>query len=205
MPFSCRSTSHRSIFGLMSHSRFVRRLSGQRINLLPPALRLTTQRKRRLVQLLHAFDVHDLGGGPRDVARNDPPLRTRPTSIGRVERFSRPAHGQPSHPRLDCARRTRLSQTSARRLISHTPIPQRTLPHHSFPPCPCTQLDNRLAHCRVTGGTHPPENLRPPPTPDLSATVTPTCRDLAAALRGKTEASHARQVRAARHPLRPNP
>ncbi|WP_259650234.1 DUF2285 domain-containing protein [Gluconacetobacter diazotrophicus] len=49
-------------------SRFMRRLGGQTIGLLPQALRLTMQRKRRLVELLHAFDVHDLGGGPRDVA-----------------------------------------------------------------------------------------------------------------------------------------
>ncbi|AJA66261.1 DUF2285 domain-containing protein [Bradyrhizobium diazoefficiens] len=47
---------------------FVRRLSGQRTGLLPAALRLTSFQKRRLIQLLHAFDVHDLGGGPRDVA-----------------------------------------------------------------------------------------------------------------------------------------
>jgi len=49
-------------------SRFVRRLRGQPVALLPAALRLTPARKRRLVQLLHAFDVHDAGGGPRDVA-----------------------------------------------------------------------------------------------------------------------------------------
>ncbi|QPF90836.1 DUF2285 domain-containing protein [Bradyrhizobium commune] len=48
--------------------RFARRLAGQRISLLPAALRLTSFQKRRLIQLLHAFDVHDLGGGPRDVA-----------------------------------------------------------------------------------------------------------------------------------------
>nr|WP_249804948.1 MULTISPECIES: DUF2285 domain-containing protein [unclassified Bradyrhizobium] len=47
---------------------FVRRLGGQRIALLPAALRLTSFQKRRLIQLLHAFDVHDLGGGPREVA-----------------------------------------------------------------------------------------------------------------------------------------
>ncbi|WP_342740924.1 DUF2285 domain-containing protein [Bradyrhizobium sp. B117] len=47
---------------------FVRRISGQRIGLLPAALRLTSFQKRRLIQLLHAFDVHDLGGGPREVA-----------------------------------------------------------------------------------------------------------------------------------------
>nr|WP_256467204.1 DUF2285 domain-containing protein [Bradyrhizobium sp. 162] len=47
---------------------FVRRLGDQRIGLLPAALRLTSFQKRRLIQLLHAFDVHDLGGGPRDVA-----------------------------------------------------------------------------------------------------------------------------------------
>ena len=49
-------------------SRFIRKVGGQTIGLLPRALRLNTQRKRRLVQLLHAFDVHDMGGGPRDVA-----------------------------------------------------------------------------------------------------------------------------------------
>jgi hypothetical protein len=49
-------------------SRFIRKVGGQTIGLLPRALRLTTQRKRRLVQLLHAFDVHDMGGSPRDVA-----------------------------------------------------------------------------------------------------------------------------------------
>ena len=48
--------------------RFARRLSGQRLNFLPTALRLTSFQKRRLIQLLHAFDVHDAGGGPRDIA-----------------------------------------------------------------------------------------------------------------------------------------
>lgn len=47
---------------------FARRLAGQRSGLLPAALRLTSFQKRRLIQLLHAFDVHDFGGGPRDVA-----------------------------------------------------------------------------------------------------------------------------------------
>lgn len=47
---------------------FARRLAGQRTGLLPAALRLTPFQKGRLIQLLHAFDVHDLGGGPRDVA-----------------------------------------------------------------------------------------------------------------------------------------
>jgi hypothetical protein len=48
--------------------RFVRRLRGQPVKLLPAALRLTSFQKRRLIQLLHAFDVHDAGGGPRGVA-----------------------------------------------------------------------------------------------------------------------------------------
>ncbi|MDA9473377.1 hypothetical protein XI03_02335 [Bradyrhizobium sp. CCBAU 65884] len=47
---------------------FVRQLGGRGRSLLPAALRLTAFQKRRLIQLLHAFDVHDLGGGPRDVA-----------------------------------------------------------------------------------------------------------------------------------------
>jgi len=49
-------------------SRFVRRLQGQTVALLPRALQLPLQRKRRLVDLLHAFDIHDTGGGPREVA-----------------------------------------------------------------------------------------------------------------------------------------
>ena len=48
--------------------RFGRRLRGQPVKLLLAALRLSTQQKHRLVQLLHAFDVHALGGGARDVA-----------------------------------------------------------------------------------------------------------------------------------------
>jgi hypothetical protein len=48
--------------------RFVRRLRGERTNLLPTALRLTPLQKTRLIQLLHTFDVHEAGGGPRDVA-----------------------------------------------------------------------------------------------------------------------------------------
>lgn len=49
-------------------SRFLHRLAGHTVSLLPRALRLSAPRRRRLVQLLHAFDIHDLGGGPRDVA-----------------------------------------------------------------------------------------------------------------------------------------
>ena len=64
-------------------SRFIRRLSGQTIGLLPRALRLTTQRKRRLVQLLHAFDIHDMGGGPRDVAEKI--LRSEQAQLPSVE------------------------------------------------------------------------------------------------------------------------
>lgn len=48
--------------------RFARRLQGDRVKLLPTALRLTPLQKSRLIQLLHAFDIHDAGGGPRDVA-----------------------------------------------------------------------------------------------------------------------------------------
>ncbi|WP_456720409.1 DUF2285 domain-containing protein [Bradyrhizobium sp. USDA 4350] len=48
--------------------RFVRRLRGQPMDLLPASLRLTRLQKRRLIQLLHTFDVLDLGGGPREVA-----------------------------------------------------------------------------------------------------------------------------------------
>ena len=64
-------------------SRFIRRLSGQTIGLLPRALRLTTQRKRRLVQLLHAFDIHEEGGSPRDIAEQV--LRSAQAQLPSVE------------------------------------------------------------------------------------------------------------------------
>lgn len=46
----------------------IRRLRGQRIKLLPTPLRLTPMQKTKLIQYLHAFDVHEAGGGPREVA-----------------------------------------------------------------------------------------------------------------------------------------
>jgi len=49
--------------------RFVRRLRGKSCRLLPTSLRLTSFQRGRLIQLLHAFDIHDAGGGPRDVAQ----------------------------------------------------------------------------------------------------------------------------------------
>ena len=108
--------------------RFVRRLRGQRVKLLPAALRLdasaeapadpASARLRRSRAWAAAR-----ARSPTEVLA----LRTRPTSIGRVEGFTRPSHGQPSDPRLDRAGRTRLSRTSARRL-THSPIPpERTL------------------------------------------------------------------------------
>jgi hypothetical protein len=48
--------------------RLVRRLRGQCINLLPSILSLTRSQKMRYVHMLHAFDIHRAGGGPRDVA-----------------------------------------------------------------------------------------------------------------------------------------
>nr|WP_295741103.1 DUF2285 domain-containing protein [uncultured Acidocella sp.] len=48
--------------------RLVRRLRGQCISLLPSILSLTGSQKMRYVHLLHAFDIHKAGGGPRDVA-----------------------------------------------------------------------------------------------------------------------------------------
>ena len=49
-------------------SRFVRRLRGHRIALLPRALLLTPIQRGRLIQLLQAYDIHQAGGGPRDIA-----------------------------------------------------------------------------------------------------------------------------------------
>jgi hypothetical protein len=48
--------------------RFIRRLRGGHLTLLPRALRLTSIQKTRLIQMLHAFDVRSGGGGPRDIA-----------------------------------------------------------------------------------------------------------------------------------------
>jgi len=48
--------------------RFIRRLRGQSIDLLPRLLRITSQHRARLTQLLHAYDIHRDGGGPREVA-----------------------------------------------------------------------------------------------------------------------------------------
>jgi hypothetical protein len=64
-------------------SRFIRRLGGQTIGLLPRALRLTMQRKRRLVQLLHTFDIHEEGGSPRDIAEQV--LRSAQAQLPSVE------------------------------------------------------------------------------------------------------------------------
>lgn len=48
--------------------RLVRRLHGRHVSLLPPALQITPPQRKRLIQLLHAFDIHEDGGGPRNVA-----------------------------------------------------------------------------------------------------------------------------------------
>ncbi len=48
--------------------RFARRLQGQSLDLLPRLLRITSQHRARLIQLLHAYDIHRSGGGPREVA-----------------------------------------------------------------------------------------------------------------------------------------
>jgi hypothetical protein len=49
-------------------SRLARRLRGRQTTLLPRALQLTSIQRTRLIQMLHAFDIHEDGGGPRDVA-----------------------------------------------------------------------------------------------------------------------------------------
>ena len=48
--------------------RFFRRLRGQRVALVPRALQLTPLQRSRLINLLLAHDVRELGGGPREVA-----------------------------------------------------------------------------------------------------------------------------------------
>lgn len=49
-------------------SRLYRRLRGRRTGLLPRALQLTPMQRSRLTLLLHAFDFHEAGAGPRDIA-----------------------------------------------------------------------------------------------------------------------------------------
>jgi hypothetical protein len=49
-------------------SRFVRRLLGEKIGLVPPKLQLTAFQRQRYIQLLHAADIYEAGGEPRDVA-----------------------------------------------------------------------------------------------------------------------------------------
>ncbi|MGY3530892.1 hypothetical protein ACVILK_005318 [Bradyrhizobium embrapense] len=55
---------------------FVRHLGGHGLGLLPAALRLTPFKKRRLIQLLHAFDVHESGVAPETSQRRCSPPTT---------------------------------------------------------------------------------------------------------------------------------
>ena len=48
--------------------RFILRLSGTSIPLLPPSLRLRSTQKRQLIHALHTADVVSAGGSARDVA-----------------------------------------------------------------------------------------------------------------------------------------
>ena len=48
--------------------RFFRHLRGSRVALLPRALQLTPLQRARQIQLLIAFDIQEIGGGPREVA-----------------------------------------------------------------------------------------------------------------------------------------
>ncbi|KUM24446.1 hypothetical protein AU467_30080 [Mesorhizobium loti] len=64
-------------------SRFVRRLLGQRVGLLPPKLRLTDFQRHRYIQLLRAADLAEEGGGPRDVAAQI--LRSQQAELPAIE------------------------------------------------------------------------------------------------------------------------
>lgn len=61
-----RDSAHRLRLDLAS--RFIRRLLGQRVGLLPPRLRITQLQRHHFIQMLHAADLHQDGGEPRDVA-----------------------------------------------------------------------------------------------------------------------------------------
>jgi hypothetical protein len=58
-------------------SRVALRLQGRRANLLPPALRLTSLQRSRLIHLLHTFDVHEDGGRVALRPKSSPPNRYR--------------------------------------------------------------------------------------------------------------------------------
>jgi len=64
-------------------SRFLRRLRGQRVGLLPPKLRLTDFQRHRYIQLLRAADVYEEGGRPRDVAAQI--LRSQQAELPAIE------------------------------------------------------------------------------------------------------------------------
>ncbi len=64
-------------------SRFIRRLLGQQIGLLPPKLRLTEFQRRHYIQLLQAADVYEEGGEPRDVAARV--LRSEQAALPAIE------------------------------------------------------------------------------------------------------------------------
>ncbi|MBB6305031.1 DUF2285 domain-containing protein [Rhizobium leucaenae] len=64
-------------------SRFIRRLFGQRVGLLPPKLRLTDFQRYRYIQLLQAADLSREGGEPRDIAAQI--LRSRQATLPAIE------------------------------------------------------------------------------------------------------------------------
>lgn len=64
-------------------SRFIRRLLGQRIGLLPPKLRLTEFQRRHYIQLLQTADLYEEGGEPRDVAARV--LRSEQAALPAIE------------------------------------------------------------------------------------------------------------------------
>jgi hypothetical protein len=61
-----RDSAHRLRLDLAS--RFIRRLLGQRVGLLPPKLRLTESQRHHYIQLLQTADLYEEGGESRDVA-----------------------------------------------------------------------------------------------------------------------------------------
>ena len=76
--------------------------------------------------------------------------------------FPRPAHRQPSHSRLDCARRTRLSQTSARRLTRTSDPPERTAITCARPALRLRRDISAPSPARTRGDTPPRKSLSTP-------------------------------------------
>ena len=142
------------------------RLRGQRIDLLPRALQLTPLTAARLIQLLHAHDVQELGGGPREIAAEA--LGSLQATLPSVEwkDSSGASHGQPSDPRLDRTRERRLSADCCAAASATPPSRLRSLTAHRHQLGALSvalAADNQGGHDPSKIFVHPQRLNSPPP------------------------------------------